>query len=47
MILSRGKAYNSHSKPHNSMTERVGLKEEAQILLPAIASRMGNIPYAE
>lgn len=29
------------------MTERVGLKEESQILLPAIANRMNKIPYAE
>jgi hypothetical protein len=29
------------------MTERVGLKDEAQILLPAIIARMNNIPYPE
>ena len=27
--------------------ERVGLKEEAQILLPAVAARMSKIPFAE
>ena len=27
--------------------ERVGLKEESQILLPAIANRMNKTPYAE
>lgn len=30
-----------------TMTERVGLKEESQILLPAIAARMNNNPYPE
>ena len=30
-----------------SLTERVGLKEESQILLPAIAARMNNNPYPE
>eukprot|EP00347_Sterkiella_histriomuscorum_P014258 403361569 len=30
-----------------NMTEKFGLKEEAQILLPAIAARMNNIPYPE
>jgi hypothetical protein len=30
-----------------SMTEKVGLKEESQILLPAIAARMKNTPYPE
>jgi hypothetical protein len=29
------------------MTERVGLKEESQILLPAIAARMNNTPFPE
>jgi len=29
------------------MTERVGLKEESQILLPAIAGRMNNNPFPE
>lgn len=29
------------------MTERVKLKEEAQILLPAIVARMNNIPYPD
>ena len=29
------------------MIEKVGLKDEAQILLPAIAQRMNNIPYPE
>lgn len=29
------------------MTERVGLKEEAQILLPGIAARMNNTPFPE
>jgi len=29
------------------MTEKLGLKEESQILLPAIAARMNNIPYPE
>ncbi len=28
-------------------TERVGLKEESQILLPAIAARMNNTPFPE
>jgi hypothetical protein len=27
--------------------ERVGLKDEAQILLPAVANRMNKIPFAE
>ena len=27
--------------------EKVGLKDESQILLPAIANRMSKIPYAE
>ena len=27
--------------------ERVGLKDESQILIPAIANRMSKIPYAE
>lgn len=27
--------------------ERVGLKDESQILLPAIANRMNKIPFAE
>lgn len=27
--------------------EKVGLKDESQIILPAIANRMGKIPYAE
>ena len=27
--------------------ERVGLKDESQILLPAIANRMSKIPYNE
>ena len=27
--------------------ERVGLKDESQIILPAIANRMCKIPYAE
>ncbi len=30
-----------------TMTERVGLKEESQILLPAIAARMNNTPFPE
>ena len=30
-----------------TQTERVGLKEESQILLPAVAARMNNIPYPE
>jgi hypothetical protein len=29
------------------MTERVGLKEESQILLPGIAARMNNTPFPE
>lgn len=29
------------------MTERVGLKEESQILLPALAARMNNTPFPE
>jgi len=29
------------------MTERIGLKEESQILIPAIAARMKNVPFAE
>jgi hypothetical protein len=29
------------------MTERVGLKDEAQILLPAIVARMNNLPFPE
>jgi hypothetical protein len=29
------------------MTERVGLKEESQILIPAIAARMNNTPFPE
>lgn len=28
-------------------TERCGLKDEAQILLPAIAKRMNKLPYLE
>lgn len=27
--------------------ERVGLKDESQIILPAVANRMCKIPYAE
>lgn len=30
-----------------TMTERTGLKEEANILLPAIANRMKKVPFAE
>lgn len=29
------------------MIERVGLKEEAQILLPAIANRLNKTPFPE
>ena len=29
------------------MIERVGLKEEAQILLPAIANRLNKSPFPE
>jgi hypothetical protein len=29
------------------MVEKAGLKDEAQILLPAIAHRMNNIPFPE
>jgi hypothetical protein len=29
------------------MIERVGLKEESQILIPAIAARMNNTPFPE
>ena len=29
------------------VTERCGLKEEANILLPAIADRMKKVPYSE
>lgn len=29
------------------MIEHVGLKDEAQIILPAIAARMEKLPYAE
>ena len=29
------------------MIERVGLKQESNILLPGIANRMNKIPYAE
>ena len=27
--------------------EKVGLKDESQIILPAVANRMSKIPYAE
>lgn len=30
-----------------AVIERIGLKEEAQILLPAIANRMNKLPFAE
>ena len=29
------------------MIEKVGLKDESQIILPSIANRMSKIPYAE
>lgn len=29
------------------MIEKVGFKDESQIILPAIANRMSKIPYAE
>ena len=31
----------------STFIERVGLKDEAQILLPAIASRMNKVPFVE
>lgn len=31
----------------STFIERVGLKDESQILLPAIANRMNKIPFAE
>ncbi len=31
----------------NRAIERIGLKDEAQILLPAIANRMNKQPFAE
>lgn len=30
-----------------SMVEKVGFREESQIILPAIAARMGKMPYPE
>lgn len=40
---------NSNKNIHKGfrMTERVGLKEESQILIPAVAARMNNNPYPE
>ncbi len=29
------------------LIERVGLKEEAQIILPAIANRLNKVPFSE